>query len=109
MNFWNIVDLIAIPLTTVLTIHWLSSWILEASWIDTKTLRVIAALASLLLISKIFDWLRLFDRTAFYVQLLGSTLNEIKEFILLFVVALLLFGLPLSMLNKTRYQDIADE
>ena len=59
--------------------------------------------------SKIFDWLRLFDRTAFYVQLLGATLDQIKEFMLLFTVALLTFGLPLSMLNQTRQRYIEDE
>ena len=68
-----------------------------------------AALASLLLTSKIFDWLRLFDRTAFYVQLLGATLTQIKEFMLLFAVALLTFGLPLSMLNQTRQRYIEEE
>ena len=28
-NFWKIVDLIAIALTTILTINWLFGWILE--------------------------------------------------------------------------------
>ena len=108
-NFWNIVDLLAIPLTSFLTINWLFTWILDANWIDANSIRPMAALASLLLTSKIFDWLRLFDRTAFYVQLLGATLDQIKEFMLLFTVALLTFGLPLSMLNQTRQRYIEDE
>ena len=61
-----------------------------------------AALASILIVAKIYDWLRLFEITAFYVQLLEATIKGIGSFMLLFFVALLLFGLPFSMLNENR-------
>ena len=67
--------------------------------IETLKLRTMAAFCSFLLVSKIYNWMRLFERTAFYVQLLYATLESIGWFMLLFFVAMLLFGLPLSLLN----------
>ena len=70
---WNLVDLVTLPLTTFLTINSLIGWFVERSWVDMKfvqTMRILAALDSFLLVLKMFDWMRLFDRTAFYVELL---------------------------------------
>ena len=70
---WNLVDLVTLPLTTFLTINSLIGWFVERSWVDMKfvqTMRILAALDSFLLVLKMFDWMRLFDSTAFYVELL---------------------------------------
>ena len=37
------------------------------TFISKEPLRVVAAFASLCLLTKTFDWLRLFEETAFYV------------------------------------------
>ena len=74
-----------------------------------QALRILAAFDSLFLVLKIYDWMRLFDSTAFYVQLLLSTLKKIGPFLLLFIVALLLFGLPISMLNQNRFRYSEEE
>ena len=70
---------------------------------------MIAALDSTLLLLKLYDWMRLFEETAFYVKLLKATMIKIAPFMLLFVVALLLFGLPISMLNQSRFRYVEDE
>ena len=99
----NYSDIAGLLLTVLVTLHCL----LGLTMVDLQELRTISALAILLLVVKIYDWLRLFETTAFYVQLLWATLTKIVPFMILFVVALLLFGLPLAMLNQNRlyYND----
>ena len=97
-NLWNVVDLVALTLTLVITVH----SILGRTNIDKYSLSTMAAVASSLIVAKIYDWLRLFEMTAFYVQLLEATIKGIGSFMLLFFVAMLLFGLPFSMLNENR-------
>ena len=48
---------------------------------------------------KCFDWLRLVEKTAFYIDLIGQTISDIKYFIILLIASFLLFGLPMMMLN----------
>lgn len=79
-NAWNLVDLVKLSLTSFLTINSLIGWFVERSWFDMKfvqALRILAAFDSFLLVLKIFDWMRLFDNTAFYMSLLAATLREI--------------------------------
>ena len=78
---------------------------LAPEWIDRKNLVTIAALTSMFLIIKLADWLRLFESTAFYVQLIKQTLLDITPFMALFFFALLLFTIPISILNLNRYKD----
>ena len=54
---------------------------------------------------KLFDWLRLFEKTGFYVKLVGETLNDIKYFILLLLTTLIMFGVPVIMLDASSDQD----
>lgn len=49
--------------------------------------------------AKIYDWLNLFETTSFYVKLVELTISGIFEFMILFIVALITFGVPLSMLD----------
>ena len=58
-----------------------------------------AAVAVCCLSAKVYDWLRLFDKTAFYVRLIEQTLGDISDFFVLFAVALFMFGMPLQMLS----------
>ena len=72
-NVWNWVDLLAIGPTSIVllvTLFGLGSEIMEE-------LRMIAAFSSFFLILNFFDWVRLFEETAFYVQLIGRTLTTI--------------------------------
>ena len=77
-------------------------YLLGLTLLDGEILRTMAAISSSLLVAKIYDWLRLFENTGFYVQLLEATVSSIGWFMLLFLVALLVFGLPLSMLSLSR-------
>ena len=59
---------------------------------------------------KLFDWLRLFEETAFYVLLIGETIYDIRYFILLLMTTLIMFGVPLIMLdgNSPTGKEIVD-
>ena len=74
-----------------------------------QTMRILAAFDSFLLVSKIFDWMSLIETTAFYMSLLAATLMKIRPFMIIFVAALFLFGLPISMLNLNRNRYNEDE
>ena len=58
-----------------------------------------ASIASCALLMKVFDWLRLFEPTAFYIKLVQETLWDIKAFLILIVTALATFGIPMIILN----------
>lgn len=65
-SFWNYVDIFMLTSTSFVIIA--SS--LHFDFISMNSLRVIAALASCATILKMFDWLRLFEQTAFYILLI---------------------------------------
>ena len=57
------------------------------------------------MILKTFDWMRLFAGTAIYVRLVKTTIIDIGYFMLLFFTSLFMFGVPMVILNKNRYED----
>ena len=78
---------------------------------DIDTLTVIAAFSSACKFAKLVDWLRLFEKTSFYVLLVVETVIDIGPFMLLFFTALMMFGMPVLMLNQNREEgsDLMDE
>lgn len=77
----------------------------DLTYINVREMRTVAAFASFFLVLKLYDWLRLFEKTAFYVKLLSMTLQGIGYFMLLLGIGLLLFGIPLSMISLNRILD----
>ena len=76
-----------------------------ANTIDVQHLRVVAALASFCILASFFDWLRVFEQTAFYIMLLMETLNDIRAFVILIFISLMMFGVPMMMLNMNRSES----
>lgn len=72
---------------------------IRSDYVSIQAIRVIAAFASMFTLMKLFDWLRLFDQTAFYIMLIVVTLRDVRHFMLLLLLTLLMFGVPLLMLN----------
>jgi len=60
---------------------------------------MVASITICILWAKSYDWLRLFDEPAFFVRLLSRTLYDIKDFTILFLVALAMFGSSTYMLQ----------
>ena len=69
-SVWNWIDNLSALTAELIIIVTL----FELEWIPIKTLRRLSAIASCLLITKIYDWLRLFTETSFYVQLVTQTI-----------------------------------
>ena len=51
------------------------------------------------------DWMRIFSPTSFYIYLIQETIKRIAAFMLLMVVSLLIFGIPMIMLNLNRTDE----
>mmetsp|Transcript_47602 Transcript_47602/g.62926 ORF Transcript_47602/g.62926 Transcript_47602/m.62926 type:complete len:158 (+) Transcript_47602:1509-1982(+) len=94
-NIWNWFDMVGLSMTLLILLLTL----FRLQWISIVSMRIMAALASCLNFIKVFDWLRLFEKTAFYVRLIGAILLEIRWYAVLVFMSLLMFGLPLVMLN----------
>lgn len=72
-----------------------------------ETQRVIAAMATFCLWCKVLDWCKLFGPTSFFVRLILETISDIKYFMIIFVVALMMFGMPMYILQLNRTDDNA--
>ena len=61
-------------------------------------IRILASICLVLLWFQLFFWLRLFDRTAQYVDLIISTAVEISDYMLLLYLLLFMFGTGIYMI-----------
>lgn len=73
--------------------------------IETEVLITLSSFATFGIMIKGLDWMRLFDKTSFYILLIMQTINDISAFILLIVMSLMMFGIPMNMLNLNRDED----
>ena len=60
--------------------------------------RVVAAFSLFIIWFKLFDWLRLWEETAFYIKLITQTIEDINVFAILFIVGLAMFGSGMFLL-----------
>jgi hypothetical protein len=97
----NYVDLLSLFLIPFLIIQSFESF----NVVDIDKLRVYASVASCLIVVKVFDWLRLFGNTSFYILLMTETLYDIRYFIVLIFLCLAMFGIPMVVLNQNRSDD----
>ena len=65
-----------------------------------ETQAYMGAFVSFFLFNKCFDWLRVFEETAFLIQLIKATILDIGPFMVLFLAALIMFALPLTILDN---------
>ena len=98
---WNINDLIWLALSPIIIIFSIPAKTL----ISLECLQALTAIASFSMMVKVFDWMRLFEGTSFYVLLIIQTIKEIKFFMLLVVISMITFGLPMSFLNLHRSSE----
>ena len=82
--------------------------ILHVEFPSYETQRVIAAMATFCLWIKVLDWCKLFGPTSFFVRLILETISDIKYFMIIFVVALMMFGMPMYILQLNRTGEYED-
>ena len=101
MYAWNWMDLPLILTTALILI----ASVPQETMIEIDYLRPEAAIVSCLLLLKLYNWMRLFDSTAFYIKLVRVTLWDIRFFVILILTAVAAFGIPLIVLNLELSTD----
>ena len=66
---------------------------------------ILSAFVTFSLLVKFYEWLRIFEKPAFYIFLIAETAKDIRAFIVLFVAGLMMYGIPMTMLNFYRFYD----
>ena len=52
----------------------------------------------------LYFWLRIFEASAIYVQMINTTIYDIKEYMLVFIMCLLMFGNGILVLDNYMLQ-----
>ena len=102
-SVWNVNDAIWLTLCPVIVLTSIPS----QTWIDIDSLASMAAFATFSMFVKVLDWMRLFDQTSFYIRLIKKTGKDIAAFLGLLFISLMMFGIPLIMLNNSRTDELA--
>lgn len=79
--------------------------IFEIDWPSNSQRRVIASISCLVIWMKMFDWLRLFDATSFYIKLIMQTIKDIMPFMSIFPFFMFTVGTSVYILNMEREDD----
>ena len=100
-NIWNLFDLTSLASSIFVTFKIYTS----SNWFSIESLRVIAAIASSNLIFKLYDWMRLWTGTAFFIELLFRSIKEMKIFVGMLIISLFAFGTPMLMISHNWEDD----
>ena len=71
-------------------------------------LRIVASMASVLLWTQLFFWLRLFDSSAQYVDLIVDTLLDISDFTKMLLLLLIMFSSGFTIIQFNRMENSLD-
>ena len=102
LSFWNLIAIVELGLVLYIV---LDTEYTEFFDLKVETLRILAAFACCLTLCMLFNWLRLFDFSAFYVLLIIVTIKDVSPFLGLLLTALMMFGVPIVMLDATSSSD----
>ena len=75
------------------------------SWISLEVLTTFASWTSLAMLVYAADVLYIFDKTWFYFWTICETIYKIRAFMLVMFLFLLLFGVPMSLLDMNRAEE----
>lgn len=64
--------------------------------------RLIAAISLMFMWLKVFDWLRLFEKTSFYIKLIVETFRDITYFLIVLMAAFITIGCSMYMLEMNK-------
>ena len=80
--------------------------------VDVEIQRVFGAFTTCAQLLSLYDRLRLYGPTSFYIILIEETISDIKAFLILFVMALFAFGIPMLFLNynrQSRFEELDED
>ena len=96
-NWANQLDLVHLVMTPVMLIN---SCTITPLFFEQVTSNQLAAFVCFSVVAKSFDWLKLFDNTAFYILLIEKTLSGITYFLTPFWIACLMFAMPMVIMKS---------
>ena len=116
LQFWNIVDCIYISLNLIVILanfaqqnDKLTNYLDENQNLFYEVIlkglynldsqRYTVAISVIFMWMRTFNWLLLFDKTAFYIDLIFKTIRSIVEFLAIMFVLYMMFGTSLYILN----------
>ena len=103
-NFVNITDLVQYFLNTMLIIMTIA----HVKFPSLEVRRVMCSFLVCIIWSKMFDWMRMFDSTSFYIKLIIVTVYDILPFFAIFPIFLMTFGTSLYILSMNRGEENMD-
>mmetsp|Transcript_92798 Transcript_92798/g.127915 ORF Transcript_92798/g.127915 Transcript_92798/m.127915 type:complete len:174 (+) Transcript_92798:1157-1678(+) len=101
-DFWNFM-----AYTTIL----LNLACMAGSWltIDIEVLRTYAAITIFMSWVIAFYWARIFDQTSAFIRMLFEIFKDIKTFMIMLFICIMMFANSMLILNQTRVDQGTDE
>lgn len=107
LSFWNWIDGMYIVPCLIFNV---AVWNQKDDWVFYKnTFAMHASGTLLLMLVKMLGMLRLFDMTSFYLKLIANTIKGSKQFLGLWMLAVLGIGFLPYFLNLVRVKDDLDD
>lgn len=101
---------LSMSLTFMVLVVLRNSDVIEETETFGQALLMIGAANAFILITKVIDWLRLFEPTAVFINLTAETIIGIGYFMIIMVVWYVAFGTAFYFINIPRGEDpIVDE
>ena len=75
--------------------------------VDSSIRRIWCSMLVVLMWAKLFDWLRMFNKTSFYISLILTTVKDILPFFAIFPIFLFAFGSAMFILDSNTTGDEA--
>lgn len=94
----NLADLAQYGVNIILIV----TTVFEKKWPSKEHRIIMAAFLVFLVWTKMFDWLRMFDTTSFYIKLIVETIKAVLYFLIVFPVFLAMFGCSMYILDMNR-------
>ena len=79
--------------------------IFDVDWPTLYTRRVLVAIMLVFIWTKVFEFLKVFDSTSFFVKLINDTILDIGPFMLILPLFIMAFGTSLLILNMERDEE----
>lgn len=101
----NILDLIQYALNTTLIVMTMMHY----DWPSLETRIILCSILVFIIWGKMFEWMRMFDATSFYVKLIMVTVYDIIPFFAIFPIFLMTFGTSMYILSLNRGEEGMDD
>lgn len=104
-DIWNMIDMGSLLFYLMYQIMLNSCVIMDTTVFKVHNVRTIGSVTCFLLWIKMFYWMRLFKKTAYFVKLITSTLYDIRTFFYMILIIVLAFANFYYVINYNTSGD----